>query len=395
MGYISSAITTTLTAKLTPLGRKKLITGNNNLITSFSLGDSDANYYCPLPLTTGNVPANGGTIGPSNTITNSVGENITIKSVLLVNSSGATKKAVEPQSGEVTISNVQIGITTATTSTYITQNLISQSNTNTDPLTNLFYTFNLPITANEKYKFTGTTFNQGGFLDTALSGLAQNNIVVIGINNLKYGDVLDGKTLKLTTTAHTIYSTFQNSGQSLKVIDGYISDKAPTTKFLGDNIALLFCDTIKKPNNDVNLSWATGWNTTKPFSVNGKQPYNLTTDTNMNEYADEPVGLVYLDKGLIVLTHPTVVSAFNTASTATTAVFNSVSTSVTQNITCIVNRGEFGKSTNTTFTAVDTPRITEIGLYDSSGDLIAIAKTDRQVELNVNEFLALGVKINL
>ena len=398
MGYINTATTTTLTAKLTPLGRKKLILTNNNLITSFSLGDSDANYYCPLPLISGQVPANGGSIGPTNTTTNSVGENVTIKSVLLVNGTGITKKAVESQSSDVFLSNNQIGVTTATTS-YISQKLISQANTNTDPLTNLFYSFSLPITLNDKFKFTGTTFNQGGYLDTALSGLATDNIVVIGIDNSRYGEVLDGKTIKLTIQTYldtyTIYSTFQNSGQSLKVLDGYISDKAQSTKFLGDNIALLFCDSIKKPNNDSSLSWSTGWNTTKPFSVNRKQPYNLITDTNINQYADEPVGIAYLDKGLIVLTHPTFVSWFNLTSTATTAIFDSVSTSVTQNITCIVNRGEFGKSTNSTFTAVDTPRVTEVGLYDTDGDLIAIAKMDRQVELNVNEFLALGIKISL
>jgi hypothetical protein len=42
----------TLIAKLTPLGRQLLVTSNNTLITSFSLGDSDANYNALLPLTT-------------------------------------------------------------------------------------------------------------------------------------------------------------------------------------------------------------------------------------------------------------------------------------------------------------------------------------------------------
>jgi hypothetical protein len=399
MGYISTANTTTLTAKLTPIGRKKLISTNNNLVVNFSLGDSDANYYSPLKLSSGQVPTNGGSIGPSNTVTNSVGQNISIKSMLLVNGTGATKKAVEPQSSDVVMVTTHIGITTATTSTFITQNAVSLQNLNTDPLTNLFYSFNLPIDANSKFKFTGTTNMLGGYLNTALSGLAQDNIVVIAIDNSKYGEVLDGKTLKIDIqtllSAHTIYSTFENSGESLQVLDGYISDPALDTKFLGDNIALLFCDDIKKPNGDSNLSWGTGWNTSKPFSVNRKQPYNFVTDTNMNEYADEPVGIAYLDKGMIVLTHPTIVSSFNTASTATTVVFDSVSTSITQNVTCLANRGEFGKSTNPTFTNVDTPRITEVGLYDADGDLIAIAKFDRQLEKNVNEFLGFGVKITL
>ncbi len=68
---------------------------------------------------------------------------------------------------------------------------------------------------------------------------------------------------------------------------------------------------------------------------------------------------------------------------------------VVQNVTCLANRGEFGTSTNVTFRVGDTPRISEIGLYDGDGDLIAIAKMDRQILKNVNEFLALGIKIGL
>ena len=41
------------------------------------------------------------------------------------------------------------------------------------------------------------------------------------------------------------------------------------------------------------------------------------------------------------------------------------------------------------------PRISEIGLYDDLGNLIALGKTDRQVTKNVNEFKAFNVKISL
>ena len=45
MGYIASSSTTTVTARLTPYGRKKLLsTSNSDIISSFALGDSDANY---------------------------------------------------------------------------------------------------------------------------------------------------------------------------------------------------------------------------------------------------------------------------------------------------------------------------------------------------------------
>jgi hypothetical protein len=398
MGYNTSATTITLTAKLTPTGRKKLILTNNNLVSSFSLGDSDANYNAALPLLTGEVPGDGGNIGTYSSQTNSVAPNVSMKSILLVNNTGITKKDVEIQSSEVVINTIANGLTSVDT-TFLTQNVVDRNNTSTDSLVNLYYSFNLPVSSNDDYKFTGLTSSQGGFSDTALSGLAQTKIIVIGVDNTKYGELIDGKTIKveLTTSAstYTIYSTYQNTGQPQSVLDGTYSDPSENTKFLGDNISLLFSDGIKKPSGDALLSWSTGWSTVKPFAVNGKQPYNLVTDTNISEYVDESVGVAYLDKGFIVITNPTIVNAFSASTTATTVTFNSVSTSVEQNITCIANRGEFGTSTNATFTYSDTPRISEIGLYDIEGDLIAIAKTDRHLVKNINEFLALGVKISV
>ena len=395
MGYNTSATTTTLTAKLTTIGREKLILTNNNLVTSFSLGDSDANYNTTLPLTSGQVPSNSGNVGVFNTVSNSVGRNVTIKSVLMVNNTGSTKKLVESQSNGLAVDIISNGLTTNTySSNLVKQNIINRTDTQTDSLVNLFYTFNLPLNSNADFKYTGLTNSQGGYSNTALSGLAKEEIIVLALSNDSYGETIDGKTVRVDLSGYTLYSTFQNTGLPLSVFDGAYTDESPTTKFLGDNIVLLFSDNIKRPNNDPSLSWSTGWNTTKPFSVNNKQPYNFITNSNINKYADEPVGIAYLDKGFIVITHPTIVNSFNLTGN-TTISCNSISTSVVQNITCIANRGEFGTSTNSTFTASDTPRITEIGLYDIDNDLIAIAKTDRQIIKNVSEFLALGIKISV
>ena len=160
---------------------------------------------------------------------------------------------------------------------------------------------------------------------------------------------------------------------------------------------MLFSDNIQTPNGGSgSLSWATGYNTNKPFSVNGKQLYNLQTNSNLGLSADTPVGIAYLDKGIIVVTHPSIVSNYDSATASATSItFNSVSTAVYQNVTCIANRGEFGGSTNPTFTGADSPRISELGLFDTLGGLIAVAKTDRHLVKNVNEFLALNVKISL
>ena len=396
MGYISSAITTTLTAKLTPLGRTLLLQNDTNLIANFSLGDSDANYNTSSALTTGEVPTNGGSMGTYGSLTNSVAKNVGIKSFVYVNSTGAMKKAVEPQSSLVTTDYVSNGVLTVTA---VTQNIINRNN-NTDPLVNLYYSFNLPLNSNDDYRFTGLTSNFGGFANTALSGLDATNILVIGINNSSFGELIDGKSIRinLTTTAatYTIYSTFQNTGIPLSIQDAQYNDIAPNTAFLGGNIAFLVSDDIQTPNGgSSSLSWATGYNTNKPFAQNNKQLYNFVTNSSVGQTADTLVGIAYLDKGFMVITNPTIVNNFNPASTATLITFNSISTNVSQNITCIADRGEFGTSTNVTFTSGDDVRISEVGLYDSSNNLIAIAKIDRHVIKNINDFFALGIKLSV
>lgn len=400
MGFNSTANTTTLTAKLTPLGRQRLVSTNNGLITSFSLGDSDANYYAALPLSTGEVPSLGGDIGPNSTISNSTAQNEQLKSTLIVNPSGASRKAVETQSSTISVESVNIGVTTISGSN-LTQLSVNRNDSNTDSYVNLFYSFGLPLTSTDDTRFTGTTFGNGGYSDTALSGLAQTQILVFALNNANYGDVLDGKTIRFTlpTTAgtYTMYSTFQNKGAQNKVEDGNIRDTSPTANNFGFNVAMLFSDSIMRPNGgDATLSWATGYNTVKPFSVNNKRLYNLQTNSNLGLTADTAVGIAFLDKGILVITDPTIVADYDSVTaTGASVTFNSVSTNVFQNITCIANRGEFGGSTNPTFSSSDIARISEIGLYDSFGNLIAIGKTDRHITKNVNEIKVFNVKISL
>jgi hypothetical protein len=400
MGYNSTATTLSLTAKLTPTGKQRFVTNTNNtLITSFALGDSDANYNVTDSLITGQVPATSGDIGPNSGASNSVNTNTSIKSFLIYNNSGNLYKLVEPNSSSVSTTQIPNGQITIS-GVNLTHNVIDRNDYNTDSLVNLYYSFGLPLNSSNDIKYTGVTFSSGGFSDTSLSGLAQSKIVTIGINNDSYGEMLDGKQINLdfVTSAGTfnIYSTFQNKGGNIKTEDANYRDTSTITSMIGQNIAMLFCDSIKTPNGNPGLSWSTGFGLKKPFSLNGKQLYNLQTNPNMGQTADTVVGVAYLDKGFLVLTHPTLVSAFTaSATTATTVTFDSVSTEVSQNITCIANRGEFGISTNTTFSVGDSPRISEIGLFDNIGNLIAIAKTDRQINKNVNELVAFGIKINL
>lgn len=400
MGFIATANTTTLTAKLTPFGRQKMVSTNNALIATFSLGDSDANYYVPLTLSTGEVPAKAGEEGANSTFSNSTAQNVSVKSPIIVNASGLLRKPVETQSVNILTDLLFNGYTTISGSN-LTRVVIDRDNYNTDALVNLFYSFRLPLNSNDDNVYTGITYANGGYSDTALSAISQTKILAIAINNASYGECIDGKSIKieLPTSAgtYTIYSTYQNDGTSLKVLDANIRDTSPVTNYLGDNIAMLFSDNILTPNGGSgSLSWATGYGTQKPFTVNGKQLYNLQTNNSLATTADTIVGIAYLDKGFIVITNPQIIADYDsTTATGTTITFDSASTSVYQNVTCVANRGEFGISTNPTFSDSDVVRISELGLYDNLGNLLAVAKTDRQITKNINEFLTLSVKINL
>ena len=400
MGFNNTSTSISLTAKLTPLGRQKLVSTNNALITSFSLGDSDANYNATNILSTGEIPSLAGDIGAESSFGNGVTSGTYIKSYLVVNSNGIFKKSIEPQSISILSETVNLGLNTISGNTFLSSVVINRDNYTTDSYVNLYSTFGLPITSNDDTLFTGTTYMYGGYSDTAYSGLLATKIVVIAVDNTQYGEMIDGKTINLTlpTTAGTynIYSTFQNKNTALNIEDTNLNDTSLNTVGINNNIAFLVSDSISKPNGDSSLSWSTGWNTNRPFSLNGKQLFNYQTNSNLGVTGDTIVGVVYLDKGMIVLTHPILVDDFGDAAniSGATLSFESVSTNVYQNVTCIANRGEFGTSTNKTINSGDVPRISEVGLYDNIGNLIAIAKSDRHITKNVNDFLALGIKIS-
>ena len=406
MGYNSTASTITLTARLTPIGRQRLVSNNNLLIKTFSLGDSDANYNTELTLNSGEMPGFGGTVGVGNTTSNSTTNNIDLSSRLIVNPTGTIFKGVSPKSSTIITQSSALGLTSFTGSN-VTVNYINRNDILTDPLVNLYQSFGLSLDSTGDSLFTATTLTNGGYSNSALSGMATSKIIVVGVDNSQYGELLDGKTIKveLPTSAgtYTLYSTFLGGEQLNTVLDAAYTDTASVTGRFGYNVAPMFCDAIMTPNGgDASLSWATGYGLSKPFSLNGKKTYNLQNNSNIGLTADTVVGMAYLDKGFIVITNPTIVNdvlssgtTLYSGITATTVMADSVSTNVTQMITCIADRGEFASSTNSSFGDGDIPRISEIGLYDDLGNLIAYGKPDRQLNKAPNEFMAISVNINI
>lgn len=399
MGFLDNTTNYELIAKLTPQGRTRLITSTNSLIKTFSLGDSDAYYTTLSGLTGGEVPAVSGNYNGKD-ISNG-GSNYMLRSTLNYNAN-TDKKPVDIASMSVSTSYEHLGYNMSHFSGgVITQNLVSLADTQTDRLTNLYYSFGLPITPQELNTYTGLTVSQGGFKGTALSNLAQTKILVIGLDIREYSELIDGKSINInietSASTYSIYGSYENTGTVLTNQDASVVDKSLNISVFGPNRAMLFSDSIQKPNNEASKSWATGYGQSKPFSVNGKELYNVTTNANVSKVADKPVGIAYLDKGFMVITEPTIVNSFNSSysgATGTTINFDTVRNKVSQSITCIANRGEFGVSNNPTWGAGDTPRITEVGLFDSSNTLIAIGKLNKTYEKSANDFVAFNITID-
>lgn len=424
MGFISTATTITLTAKLTNTGRKRLLKENNNILSHFMLGDSDANYQTSVKLPTGKIPTDSGSQGVG-------GDESIVKSKLYVNNTSITKKAVKSGSNLIDTSTSNVGQSVVITSnlTYI---ILNKNNTSTD-VTNLFKSLNLPILEKNKATFTATTSQNGGWLDTAFSGLATNQILLSVIDNSEYGELIDGKSIKSTLpiatgftsggtvtgiTDYTFYSTFVNSGQFNKTqFDDTYKDNSVFTQGLfgaGANVSYMLSDNIQRPNNDVNNSWSTGYNSYKPYSIGNKKLLNTKTVATTGIVVDKLAGVAYLDKGMIIYTDPNivdnVVTNFSGASASTNTVTNSLglyyytgityntiidsnNTDLIQNIICEADRGEFYRSENETIDNNDTVRISEIAITDQAGIVLAYVKPDRQIEKLKNDLLIFDIQI--
>jgi len=401
MGYIASSTTTTVTARLTPYGRKKLLsTTGADFVSSFVLGDSDANYQTNQVLSSGQVPGEGGNLNSVSGTTNSVSDNISVRNKLIYNLS-ETFKPVGVGSFNINESQSYLGTVTITGDT-MSQDLIDRTDYTVNSLVNTFNTFGLPLKSSDIVKFTTTTNTNNGYSDTAISSLGNADVLVMSIPNAQYGEVIDAKTIQLgiTTSAatYTCYAAYQRTSTSVGDQDANMRETSSnTTPAIGDNIAFLFSDGINRPNGDATKSWATGYGSAKPYSVAGKQLFNYVDNSASSLTADTAIGVAYLDKGFIVITDSTIIGEYveATDSSASTLTYNSLTTDITQNIVCDALVSEFRMSMNPTFTyGVDTPRVTEIGLYDSTNTLVAVGKLNAPHLLN-NMYFRIEVNISV
>jgi hypothetical protein len=393
------------------------------------LGDSDANYNTSENLTTGRVPTNSGNLGANSLTNDNIYQNVGVGSKLFLTVPPTTKKSVEINSSKINSEIKLVGENTVSgeSLSYLQIDKTITNNQNT----NYFKSLSLPIKKVDVNVFTGTTSQNGGWSDTPFSGLGVSKVLMGVIDNDKYGEIIDGKSVKLSIpvftgftsggtgtgiTTYNIYSTFPNTTIPKTDLDSDYIDRSSYPKSLFKrtiNVSYLVSDEIQKPNNDTNKSWSTGYDTFKPFSLNRKELVNVQGVPSTGINADKIAGVIYLDKGIFAITDQTIVENVATnfsgdVETTTTnnglglyyytggsynCVVDSIQKDLVQNIVCIAARGEFYNSQNETLNISDDVRISEVAITDVSGTVLAIGKTDRHIVKKKNDFVVFDVQI--
>jgi hypothetical protein len=432
MGFQASATSVTIRARLTNLGRKKLIENSNTAFSHFMLGDSDANYYTSEPLPTGLVPGNSGNLAfISGSTSDNIASGVGINSKLWLTTVSSGPLKLKQNSSSTLVPTLRLIGETTVSGDNVSYVTISKSAT-TSEFTNLFKSLSLPLSTANILTFSNTLASNGGWADTPFSGLGVSNVLLSVINNDQYGELIDGKSIKVTlpvytgyttggtptgATTYTLYSTFPKTSWTNTSLDYWYKDESDTRiDLFGNriNVAYLVSDDIQKPNNDPIKSWSTGYDSYKPFSLGNKETINKIAVSATGINSDRIAGIAYLDKGILAITDQTIVNniATNFSGDPTTntinnglglyyysagtynTVIDSIQNDLVQDIVCVADKGQFYNTQNPTFNINDNVRISEIAITDGTRtNILAIGKTDRHIIKTKNEMIIFNVEI--
>jgi len=326
---------------------------------------------------------------------------------------------------------------------------------------NYFASFNLPHEAGQMVS--------GGTLARVKPELFQlnvDNIIISNIPKESYNDIIDGRSVTFNVPQYSGATSAGTISAKTIVSTTYTASlKKQENELLGTNVAFLFSDEINTPfsgttqKQTFTKSGRTTWNPGPSYinrpaavSYNELETEDINSDarpfsdvdlavpvtesfptlTNQGYNYDVPVGFVALDKGWLVLTHPSVVdnlpwdlgqelytNAANPGGSITTDIyFSGDTTSSVQfvdiridfktSVVALVFPKEFFFTTNPSWDleknyqeqqngtfGYDAVAISEVGLFNQSEELIAIAKLDRPLEKQYNDLITFTLDINV
>jgi hypothetical protein len=265
-----------------------------------------------------------------------------------------------------------------------------------------------------------------------------NRLTLTGVT-LNTGDIINVKVRKVDNTAlpntikitiGTQYLTIRTDQTIFERVEGNISSQSPIIWDDVPNVTNEDIQIIITKQNTTNLSW-------NAYSLTNNKFPNSQNSSNGKMYAryegpnqDKPVGILYNDKGIVVITDQTLVSGFRfsagtssgyngissgspynlndtnfakiyfTSSTLSQSTFNSITSEFVQNIICIAGLNEFNTTKNSTFVgaydenASEKPVfITTIGLYNANYELIGIGKLSEPVKKTESNIIPFSIKL--
>lgn len=313
-----------------------------------------------------------------------------------------------------------------------------RTNTTTSQWGNIYATFKLPVldtnpSQKPNWPYASKTLFDTTFVDTTIENFNQDKVIFANIPKNEYGEAVVGGSITLdipvsgsvmtvrgvyldnNSSILAAYDTPLESGGRYSETLGSISHahastvKSSTDNSLNSNVVYLYSDDIAPPVRGG--SWETGTTFTPlGFDDNETVPRKTALPSNNGTFsADTAVGVAYLDKGFVVLTHPTIVNNFDWPTSARENVSNITNSQLTyksfvtefvQRITITLEPGEFYDTDNPTYTSAmrangDPVYGTSIGLYNSDGELIGIAKPSQPIAKDFDSTVTATIEIKL
>jgi len=279
---------------------------------------------------------------------------------------------------------------------------VAQRNPNNGrPFSNLYSSFGLPAA---NFEVNGWDLEWGA---NALQDIDDaTNVVVIEIPKNTYGELIDGRTIKLTlphVTGGTFdcYSSYYlpwdaSSDPSVEAERfGHPSvlnqNLTPAVDTPSTNVSFLFADGFGRPVTNPTTSWSDGYTTTSPpagypdsttyFSF--AQDKQVATATDAGSGVDRPIGVCYLDKGFIVLTSSAVTQNINwSASTAATCIPAGTGCTGTTYVYSAITQASFSSSdAQVTFYSFEKQWVLDV-LCTASGNEFYLTKNPTAAPLN-------------
>lgn len=391
MGFVPGA-TTQIEAYLTELGAQELMTSGVYGIKYFSVSDEASNYATTEKLSNYQMFSLAGKLPVDDKYLTVLNTN-SLSSRIFVDNTTETFRTFEDNTITVVLEEA-IGTTNTTNSFTVYTYEVDRTN-NASYQLNWFKDLNLPYGTTDNSLWSAT-FNNNGYSDTAIADMNTDNMLFFVIDGSQQA-YIDGKSVKFTipylSGTTDLYGSYLNTNKTKSYYDGLTNEASSYLTRFGSNVVLLFSDDVQRPNGDATKSWATGYNNANsPYSQGDKSLANFISTPGFNK--DTAVGIAYLDKGVIVIFNSYLYNGYINRTSNNFNIYNrNIIRRTVANFVCDLPIGKFYRSQNSTWSTNTPVRISTIGLYNASKQLVAVGRLSSEIEKTSGQRFTFLVKL--